>query len=331
MKKVKIILIVLTILLLITPVLNVQAKDIHLSQEKISSGHINAMIDMELCDLKSLDGEISVATSTEDASAVIRSVQAKSSNSICMVEGNKIFMISSDQPVTVEVNVELGFSKDGTYVLCLEGNATNEDDEYEAYTVTKSIVVGTASKDDTGNDEQPPENKPETDKKEDNKKDNKEEADNKELLEAIEKVTEIIESDEKLKAQEELFNQLNSAIALLNSKDQEAIDEAAMDLEKAAEELEPEETAEEKEAQQAEDQTESIPSKNAQEEESTENVLEKEPSKAGFNIWLIIIPLLLILIGAAVAFYLIRKKKNAQAEDYDGAPMVEYDIEDDDI
>lgn len=318
MKRIKLLLPILTTILLILPGMNTEAAE----KLQLSSGTKKTTATLTLKELLSLEGELSVKSSTQGATVKINSMEASSdSTAMCMTSENKIFMVSSGNPVTTTIKVELEFSKDGTFVLTLDGGMTDKDGNYVDYSSDSkkcveemTIVVGASTSTST-------ENQTQTSTKNDkDDEDDEDEVDYKALEEALKEVTEAINSNEDLKNLQELLVKTNEAIALLNSDDQQAVDEAAVELQESLDDLGSDVALDTENEEEAEPAVQEIEIKKGIDGSALDKI---------FKLAKIILPILAILIFIAAAIYFWRKAKK-KAPDYDGAPMVDYDIEDDD-
>lgn len=322
MKRIKLLLPILTTALLILPGLNAEAAE----KLQLASGTKKTTATITLKDLQSLEGEFSAKSSTQGATVKINSVEATSDGgAMCMTSGNKIFMVSSGEPVTTTIQVNLEFSKDGTFVLTLDGGMTDKDGNYEDYSSDAkkcveemTITVGTSNgtSTNTGNQKPSSSNKDDKDSKEEEKDD---EVDYEALEKALNDVAEAINSNEDLKTLQELLTKANEGTVLLDSEDQEAVDEAAVEIQESLEDL-------------GFDVELNLDAEEEEEPEGFEVEVKENDGSALENVLKIakiVLPILAILIFIAAAIYFWRKAKN-KAPNYDGAPMVDYDIEDDD-
>lgn len=318
MKRVKVLVPVLTAVLLLFPGINVQA-----ARMNLASGTKKATATFTLKNLQSLEGEVLVKSAPKDGKVTLGTMTADTDPKVtCKVSGHKVFMVGAGDPVTTIIKVELEFSKDGTYVIELDGGKTDADGKYVDYSSNSKkyldqiqIVIGggTATEDEKDEDDK----KDKEEEKKEEKKEDKEEEDKEEkeestgkkkdsvdysaLEKALEDADKKLNEDKEMKDLQTLLNSMNDGTVLLTSNDQDKIDEAALEIQQSLQQLEKKEAAE-----------------------------KKGTSMSGK------IKLALVLTGvtAVAAFggaaYYFWKKEKAKPLDYDGAPMVEYDIEEDD-
>lgn len=333
MKKIKRFIPIVTAALLFFPMLNVQAAAWKKNQQapKTSLFTLEGTVEMSLEQINSLEGAFQVIKKPEKGGAIIQSVNVVCSDQSAhgMTKGDKIFLSSSGEPMDVNMRISMKFTTAGTYVLELDGGVTTAEGVYEDYSEKPEnyicrieIEAGDASEGSSSNQESTG-----GDFNFDTEFDFDINVETEELEEVLGEVAEAIKSEEQLSMMQELLDKMNQGLALLEGGDQEAIDETAEELEESLEELESvleeESNAEQLETELAE--PEKVP------EEVTEEV-SKDTSvelQKGFSLLKWIIPLLAVLIFVVAAIYFWRKTKNRK-NDYDGAPMVDYHIEDDD-
>lgn len=332
MKKINRLIPIVTAFLLFFPMLNVQAAPWQKNQQapKATVSGLEGTVVMSLEQINSLEGTFKVVEKPEKGSASIQSV-----NAICsdmgaqgMAKNDKIFLSSSGEPMNVTLEISMKFTMEGVYTLELDGGVTDADGKYEDYSENANnyicqveIEVGNTSGENssTGGSVGGDFNY----NSEFNLNINVE---TEELEEVLGEVAEAIKSDEQLKMMQELLEKMNRGLSLLEGGDQKAVDEATEDLKNSLAELETE--PEEDKSAETETPVQSI---------EVEEVSDEEPVKKSdgfalenvFKLAKIILPILAILIFIAAAIYFWRKAKK-KAPDYDGAPMVDYDIEDDD-
>lgn len=322
MKRIRRLLPILTAVLLILPGMTVQAEKNAVEKQSVKT--LEGTVTMKLEDIYSLEGTLKTGAGAQGGTAAIQSaVISCKGDALCMDSDNKIFVASNGDPVTITIEAKMKFSKAGSYTLELDGGFTDKEGNYEDYSESEDfiqkieITAGDADVSGTTDDKDANANK-------DNKIEIDFDVDYSELEEALNNVTEAINSNEQLKNLQELLIKTNEGLELLNSSDQEAVDEAAKELEESMEELEaaPVTTAEE-------DAAEEIVQEMEEAEDETIDTNGESTTKRSFKLFKWILLILVGVIFAVATIYFWRKQKK-KVPDYDGAPMVDYDIEDDD-
>lgn len=320
MKRIKRLLPILTAVLLILPGMTAQAEKNVVEKQSIKT--LEGTVTMTLEGVQSLEATLKASAGTQGGTVTIQSATVScKGDALCMDSDNKIFVASSGEPVTLTIETVMKFSKAGTYVLELDGGITDEEGNYEDYSESKDfikkieITAGDTTASGTTNNQTSSEST-----KDDNKIEIKFDVDYSELEEALNNVTEAINSNEELKNLQELLVKTNEALALLDSSDQQAVDEAAVELQESLDDLGSDVTLVTENEEEAEPAVQEIETKKGIDGSALDKI---------FKLAKIILPILAILIFIAAAIYFWRKAKK-KAPDYDGAPMVDYDIEDDD-
>lgn len=144
MKKLKLIVPVLTILMILCPAFSVHAEP---REAKFNSGAEEGKITFRIWDLQTLEGKVSVKA-LDGGEIHLESISAvtndKNNTEICDTSGNKVFMVSNGTPVKTTITVSLSFVEDGTYLVTLSGGCTNNKGKYNASGLyeEKKIIVG---------------------------------------------------------------------------------------------------------------------------------------------------------------------------------------------
>ena len=330
MKKINRLLPIMTALMLCFPALTVQAAPWQKNQQAptVKLSGLEGTVTILLEEINSLEGNLKVIEKPQGGSASFDTV-----NVVCsdlgaqgMSKNGKILLSSSGAPMDVTLNIPMTFTAEGTYVLELDGGVTNAEGFYEnfaddpdEYICRVKIQAGDSA---GGSSSNQPSGGDFNYNSEFNLNINVE---TEELEEAIEKVAEAIKSDEQLKMMQELLDKMNHGISLLEGGDQESVDKAAKELEESLEEIE----AAEEEAETTEPVLEEVTESEAKVEEIQINADAEESAKGIPMIVWLILAILVLLALVAGAYFIYRSRKNKK-DDYDGAPMVEYNIEDDD-
>lgn len=341
MKKFNTILPLLAILLLLTPGITVQAA----RTEKYNAGTKKATINVELKNVLSCESEVTVRAKDKTDSITINGVKAAATqNAFCETNGNKLFMVAS-QSSNLTVTVDVTMSGDGIYYIYLDGGVTGKDGTYAEHLNDKEFLevitleVGTvdsSSTSDSSNksDDSTSDSSKDSDSTKENlddssdkkttssdktndKKDTtttttvkdtgKNSVDYTALKQALKNADELISDNDELKEWQTLINQMNNGNMLLSSGNQEQVDEVAKEIQELIDQM----SGDSKEG-------------------GSKNKSTSKSFKVSEQIKYIIIGglVLLTLIGCLLIWWLRRKKKHNN--DYDGAPMVDYDIGDDD-
>lgn len=325
MKKINRLIPIVTAFMLLFPMLNVQAAAWQKNQQqpKATVSGLEGTVVMSLEQINSLEGTFKIVEKPEKGSASIQSV-----NAICsdmgaqgMAKNDKIFLASSGEPMNVKLEISMKFTAEGVYTLELDGGVTNAEGVYEdysekpnAYVCRMEIGVGDAAGENSS-----AEGTLGGDFNYNSEFELNINVETKELEEAIKEVADAINSDEELKMMQELLDKMNHGISLLEGGDQESVDKATEELQDSLAELEAE--PEEEKVVETKEPVEVIEVEEISDEESVK--------KGGNKLPLILIILALLLVVGAAAFWFWKKAKD-KAPDYDGAPMVDYDIEEDD-
>ena len=320
MKRIRRLLPILTAVLLILPGMTVHAEKNAVEKQSVKT--LEGIVTMTLENVLSLEGTIKASAEDKAAAASIQSATIScKGDALCMDSDNKIFVASNGEPVTITIEAKMKFSKAGIYTLELDGGITDQDGKYEDYSESKDfikkieITAGDPEASDSTNNQ-------DTDKDKDTKIEIDFEVETEELEKTLGEVAEAIKSDEQLAMMQQLLAKMDQGLALLEGGNQEQVDETTEELKESLENLElTAETTENGEKEGKETVT-----------ESEEEVIETNDDSVLNNIfkylkW--VLPILTLAIFIAALIYFWRKAKN-NTPDYDGAPMVDYDIEDDD-
>ena len=319
MKRIRRLLTILTAILLILPGMTVNAEKNAVEKQSIKA--LEGTVTMELKDVLSLEGTIKAGAEVKGTTATIQSATIScKGDALCMDSNNKIFVASNGEPVTLTIEVKMKFSKAGKYTLELDGGITDKDGKYEDYSESKDFIkkieITAGDPNASGST-----NNQETDKDKGTKIEIDFEVETEKLEKTLEEVAEAIKSDEQLTMMQELLDKMNQGLALLEAGDQESVDKAAEELKDSLEKLETE--------PKEESVTEAEPETKPDEVLEVEVTSEEEPKKERSRLPLILFVLAFLATAGVAAFYFWRKTKN-NVPDYDGAPMVDYDIEEDD-
>lgn len=340
MKKFNTILPLLAIMLLLIPGITVQAA----KTEKYNTGTKKATINVELKNVLSCEGEVTVRAKDKNDSITINGVKATATQgAFCETNGKKLFMVAS-QSSNLTVTIDVTMSGDGIYYIYLDGGVTGKDGTYAGHLNDKdyleaiTLEVGTtnsssssdssdrsdssddsddsSSKLESSSDEKKNESSETTkDKTKDKttatttteKVTGKNSVDYTALKQALKNADELISGNDELKEWQTLINRMNNGNLLLSSGNQEEVDEVAKEIQELIDQM-------------------SGDSK----ESGSKNKSTSKSFQGSNQVKYIIIGslVLLLLIGCFLIWWTKRKKK--QNNDYDGAPMVDYDIGDDD-
>lgn len=297
MRKLKYILPLLTATLLLLPGMAAEAAT---TKKELATGTKDTSLSIVLSDKQSIEGQVSVKSKTSGQTIKLQSVNAQTSDAgktaVCESSGNKIYMVSKGDAVTTTVTIKVQFSGDGEYTVALKGGCTDKDGKYESDGIkeTFKVTVGTSvSENEEADDEEAEEETEEEETEEETEE------------EEVEEETKTTTSDSKKDKKEQSEKTDREPVKVL-SEDERVIEEF---IEEVEEELKKEEKAEK------------------------EKVVRSPKSLGSFlkylkNFWFIFLILFIFLL---ICIYLLWKllRKNRK-NDYDGAPMVDYRIEDDD-
>ena len=302
MRKTKLMLLILTAMLMLVPTMKADAA----TKVSYASGTKKATVTLQINNIISLDGEICVkagkGSSQENIKIVSASVDGGSSFTVSEIQGNKILVVGKGDPVNVSIKVGLEFTKDGTYVLALEGGKTTTDGKYVDHLENINVEVGVISTETPKDEEEEEDNDKKDDKKEEEKKDTitKSPTTSAKTNESVKKKTTVsktAESDKK-----EVTKQTTDKEEELKNIISEAEKKLEIDL-------------------------------NSDGKTGEEKVTRSPKSLGSFlkyvkNFWFdFLILFIFLLICVCLLWKLLRKNRK---NDYDGAPMVDYRIEDDD-
>ena len=317
MKKIKFVLPILAALLFLNTGMRAEAAKLDLE-----AGTTKTTATIEVKDVQSLEAELLIESEPKANMLTAHDIKATSTGgAMCVVSGNRVFVVGAGDPVTVTIQVDLEFQMDGSYVLALDGGVTDKNGVYTDYAAnskksieTPTVTVGKATSNSSGGQTSAG-TTTDSEKKDD-------EVDYEALKNALNSVQNALNNDAQLKAMQELVNKTNNALSMLSSDDQKKVDDAALDLEQSLAELtteidfdaEPDPVVEE-ELPEVEET-----GKKKSDGKLLGNFLKF--AKIFFPIFAVV-----VFVLAALFFWLRSKKKK---KNYDGAPMVEFNIEDDD-
>lgn len=319
MKKTKLMLLILTAMLLLVPTMKADAA----TKVSYASGTKKATVTLRINNIISIDGEICVkagkGSSQENIKIVSASVDGGSNYTVSEVQGNKILVVGKGDPVNVSIKVGLEFTKDGAYVIALEGGKTTADGKYidyrekSDYIETVNVEVGVISTDVSKDEDEEKDTEDDEvdDEKADKEEDNKEEEEKKDTI---------------------------TKSPITSSKTDASIKKETTDLKTAEadkKEVTKQKTDEEKKLEGIISEAEKDLEIDLDSDGKTgeEKVTRSSKSLGSFlkylkNFWFVFLILFIFLL---ICMYLLWKllRKNRK-NDYDGAPMVDYRIEDDD-
>lgn len=321
MKRIRRLLPILTAILLIMPGMTVYAEKNAVEKQSIKT--LEGVVKMTLEDVLSLEGTIKAGAEAKGTTATIQSATIScKGDALCMDSDNKIFVASNGEPVTLSIEVKMKFSKAGKYTLELDGGITDKDGRYEDYSESKDFIkkIEITAGDPAASGSTTNQNT-NTDKKTEIEIDFKVETE--ELEKTLGKVADAIKSDEQLAMMQQLLDKMDQGLALLENGNQEAVDATTEELKESLENLElAAETIEDGEQEEKEAAVES--------EEEAIKTNDGFGLKNIFKYLKWILSILAIVIFGAAAVYFWKKMEEDDEPDYDGAPMVDYDIEEDD-
>ena len=320
MKKIRRLLPILTAILLILPGMTVHAEKNAVEKQSIKT--LEGTVTITLENVLSLEGTIKAGAEAQGTTATIQSATIScKGDALCMDSDNKIFVASNGEPVTIVIEAKMKFSKAGKYTLELDGGITDKDGKYEDYSESKDFIkkieITAGDPDASGST-----NNQDANKDKDTKIEIDFNVETEELEKTLDEVAEAIKSDEQLAMMQQLLDKMDQGLALLEGGNQEAVDETTEELKESLENLElTTETTEDGEMEEKETVT-----------ETEEEVIETKDGSGLKDIlkylkW--VLPILTLALFIVAVIYFWRKAKNNEP-DYDGAPMVDYDIEDDD-
>lgn len=318
MKKFKIFLPVFMLALLLTSAIRTEASNV-----KVSSGATSAQVTLTVKDMQSFEAEISLPKGFGLKSAPSLSFtdddgkDAKAKVESSTATSEKIFVVTKGVAVDTKISMTLTISsdvEDGYYTVKLKNaSGTNKKGKYPT-SISSSVTIT------LGNPVVPtptPTKAPSKTDKDADKDDQAAKATaeptaapvNYEVLRlAIDEAEALMEKDSSLKEHQPLVISVNNAHMLLTSDSQEAVDAGADELIQLLTVL--------------------------QDSQKVSNSSPKRPSGlgGGFNFWWIVLIILAITaVGLAMLYvYLNRKKQKTSAVDFEGAPMIEYNITEDD-
>ena len=266
--------------------------------ETLKAGTKVSATKFEMKDVLTAEGYFYVeAKNPKDFS--IKDVQITSSDEnceICRFQDDRFMVVGSGQPMTVTITVTMGFEKDGTYTLGIEGGTTRKDGTYvESYSDSekwmdyRTIVVGEKTED----------KKPSSNDKGNSSSTNT----NGTTKPNTTTTTATTGSSSTNKKTDDKITDSNTQKVEINKATLPKDDEVKKELEKAEEELGVDLT------------------------DDGDNV---SNSKLG-NILKLVAAVLGIIALAVGGFLLWKHENKPKEDDYEGAGDVDYDIEDDDI
>ncbi|MBO5069123.1 MAG: hypothetical protein J6C37_01995 [Roseburia sp.] len=317
MKKIKFILPILTAAVLLFPGMQVKAAT---TQKEFASGTKNATLTMTLDDLQSFEAKIN-AKEKEGGTITLQSVEAKSSDANAVEVGasdNKVFMVSNGTSVSATVTIKVAFSGDGTYWVTLKGGSTNRDGAYSSDNLDERIKIIVGSTTTTGTEE---------DDKEDDVLTPPTEVKG-EVSNTTSTQTGSSSADSTTSTQENTKTDesaTSTKVSLSVEEDSSTEDDSTI--------IRNDTTIEDEESLRVIDQI----IKEA--EEKTEDKTDNKTGKSSFKLfealrnylkYILLIMLIALLLLIPLVVYLLWKAKKKKQETYDGAPMVDYRIEEDD-
>lgn len=305
--------------LLLSPGILAEAAD----TVKLEKGTAGAEVTLTVSNMQSFEGEFTCTKGLKIESAAVQNDKG----AMCQATASKVFMAGSGDPVKTVITLKVTVDdpqKDAVYTVSLTGSGTDSKGVYPKKISAKATVtVGNPSETEESKEEEKKEEKKEVSSKDksdsgtDTKKTESNESDTdslnnapsvnyEELKKALSAVNDMANTSEEGQNWKQLLNAMYEASQLLNSGSQEEVDEATAELNQLLTQL-----------QQGANETEET---------------EKASARKDFRIpWRLILPLVILIPLALAAGYYFWKKRHPKAAEYEGAPMVEYDIEDDDM
>lgn len=144
MKRVQLTLFILTVLLMLTAGLGVNAEE---RVVKFQSGAETGKVTLRIWDLQTLEGVVKVKA-VDGGEIHLESVSVSSNDpgntEICEASGNKVFMVSNGALIKTTITLDLSFVEDGEYLVTLSGGCTDKKGKYNAKGLyeEQSIIVG---------------------------------------------------------------------------------------------------------------------------------------------------------------------------------------------
>ena len=144
MKRVRLTLFILTVLLMLTAGLGVNAEE---RVVKFQSGAETGKVTLRIWDLQTLEGVVKVKA-IDGGEIHLESISVSSNDpgntEICEASGNKVFMVSNGALIKTTITLDLSFVEDGEYLVTLSGGCTDKKGKYNAKGLyeEQSIIVG---------------------------------------------------------------------------------------------------------------------------------------------------------------------------------------------
>lgn len=144
MKRVRLTLFILTVLMMLTAGLGVNAEE---RVVKFQSGAETGKVTLRIWDLQTLEGVVNVKA-VDGGEIHLESVTISSNDpgntEICEASGNKVFMVSNGALIKTTITLDMSFVEDGEYLVTLTGGCTDKNGKYHAKGLneTQSIIVG---------------------------------------------------------------------------------------------------------------------------------------------------------------------------------------------
>ena len=310
--------------MLLVPSISARASDANYVE--VDSGSTTAKVSFSVENVMALEATASTGKKT---GFKVKNIEVSGTESGSLVqksaEGDQVVVVGNNIPADLKLTVSLESSspmKDGAYTVTLKYATTNKSGTFSTgKTQTATIYVGIEAPEESEAEEKSS-SSASSGKKNTNSSNetassqatasaDDEESDRADMLGVIDysalraalaEAEELKNKDLTSEQLERLLSAIEAGNAALESDSQEEVDQAAADLEELIEEY----------------------------GDLKDAVVKKKSSSSFKNLWIILlISLLIFAILLAVLIWYLLKKKRAK-NDEEGAPMVDYDISDDD-
>ncbi len=291
MKKIRLVLPILTVLFLLIPGMSADAEA---RVAKFAAGAETGKITIHIWDMQTLEGTVKVKA-VDGGEIHLESVSIATNDpantEVCDAFGNKVYMSSNGALIKTSITINVSFVEDGEYLVTLTGGCTDKNGKYKASGLyeEQSIIVGEAKSEEEEEEEE--QKQEETSSALTSTAETKQEETTAQTTTAV--------TDEKTDEKEESSTIVrNPQVFEEKDDDEKALEELAKEAEKAQKE------------------------KNAKSNISSSNLR---------KIIIIVILAVVLSVLAVVGYLLWKRKNAVEEEDYEGAATLDYDIEDDDI
>ena len=152
LKKIKLIVPILTAILLLLPGVQAEAATI---EKQYTADVDSATLTLNLEKLQSFEGKIS-ATAKEGGTITVKSVEVVGNDTnitSCGASRTRVFMVSNGTPVNTTITIKVAFSGPGTYWVTVRGGSTDKDGTYQSDSLDEriKITVSAQAGDGSGN------------------------------------------------------------------------------------------------------------------------------------------------------------------------------------